>query len=67
MKKENEANANMILRLKAQVTNIELQQAITAADWEKKNVELFGVRAESERCQVLFRLVSEEKEADLTA
>ena len=61
-KKENEANAIMILRLKAQVANIEMQQAITAADLEKKNVEFFGVRAESERYQALLRLVSEEKE-----
>ena len=61
-KKENEANAIMILRLKAQVANIEMQQAITAADWEKENVEFCGVRAESERYQALLRLVSEEKE-----
>ncbi len=49
-KKENKANTNMILRrLKAQVANIETQQAITVVDWEKKNVEFFGVRAESRK------------------
>ena len=62
-KKENKANTIMILRLKAQVANIETQQAITVADWEKKNVEYFGVRAENERYQALLRLVSEEREA----
>ena len=62
-KKENKANTIMILRLKAQVANIETQQAISVADWEKKNVEFFGVRAESERYQELLRLVSEKREA----